>query len=58
VSATGSACQTLSTVLPIIVLTPIAPASVSTITHVGVGLRRSVRKANRRSVIVDFPIFD
>ena len=51
VSATGSACQTLSTVLAMMVLTPIATASVSTMTPVAVGLRSSARVANRRSVI-------
>jgi hypothetical protein len=37
VSETGSACQTLSTVLAITVLTPIATASVTTTIDVDVG---------------------
>ena len=48
VSATGSACHTLSTVLAITVLTPMATASVRTITHVGAGFRHSVRRGSRK----------
>jgi hypothetical protein len=59
VSATGMACQTLSTVLAMMVLTPIATANVNTMTLVGAGLRQRDRSANRRlEIIVECPIFD
>jgi hypothetical protein len=46
-------------VLAMIVLTPIATASVNTITLVGAGLRQRDRSANRRlEIIVECPIFD
>jgi len=45
--------------LALIVLTPIATASVNTITLVGAGLRQRDRSANRRlEIIVECPIFD